>query len=194
MKRPHVLWHRPRALEISSGWDPLLLGAGSASSLEQQNRQGGHWLPRSLPAQAIARVPMPGAGVSSPLPGLVLFLLSHRLVKKWNLSCRGLARGAGFLGEKNRPNALFLSLSNVPSSKTCWQSLRADDIFQNIDKNREALPPTIEKNYFHKVFLLSTLSLTTFTDSSSLSKHLHRLTPFHSKKSCLLGRADTPDP
>lgn len=62
----------------------------------------------------------------------------------------GLARGAGFLGEKNRPNALFLSPSNVPASQTCWQSLRADDISQNIDKNRQALPPAIEKT--HQLF------------------------------------------
>lgn len=100
----------------------------------------------------------------------------------------GLARGAGFLGEKNRPNALFLSPFNVPASQTCWQSLRADDIFQNIDKNRQALPPTIEKTsstISTKPFC-SPLFLWPALQPALLYQNIYKDNPpFHSKNSLL---------
>lgn len=106
-----------------------------------------------------------------PLAGpFQLWFCSSLLADLWRTEISavgGLARGAGFLGEKNRPNALFLSPSNVPASQTCWQSLRTDDIFQNIDKNRQALPPHHWKKN-HQLFPQSPSALHSFFD------HLHK--------------------
>lgn len=117
----------------------------SSRSFVLHSKQHGHLL-HSFPALSNSYC---AHSWGQPLAGpFQLWFCSSLLTDLWRSEISavgGLARGAGFLGEKNRPNALFLSPSNVPASQTCWQSLRADDIFQNIDKNRQALPPTIEK-------------------------------------------------
>lgn len=55
-----------------AAWD--WKGQYSIRSLEQQDRQGGHWVLHSLPAQATAHEPMPGQ--ASALPFQVWFCSS----------------------------------------------------------------------------------------------------------------------
>lgn len=87
----HRLW-RVRVPLLLWGWKGLC----STRSFVQQSKQSGHHLLRSPPAPGNCTLcPRLGPDLSKPLPGLVLFLPSHRLVRKWNLSCRG-------VGERSR--------------------------------------------------------------------------------------------